>query len=373
MPEELFNTQQAVIDEVPSESRAAEVGPAVASGRENTSSDLGRLGGLKKAAMFLVSLDDDTANEVLSKLSRDEAELLSKEIVNLGGVNKPDLSRVLREFQMLINLGDFIEESGSDNALPLLKKSFSSDVADPIMGRSTDELAETPFDFMKNLETETLLPFLQNEHPQTVALVLSYLEPAQAADILGRMAEDLRSQVVKRIASLDQTSLEAVKQVESGLRDYLSSLGLQEYQEVGGVRSCAEILNSLDRDSQKGILDSLYQDQSELSDSIKKLMFVFEDVIHVDDLGIQAALEEVDNRQVALALKSASDALKDKILGSMSPGVAESIREEISCLGPVKRADVEASQQVIVDIVRRLEEEGEVSISGRGGEGEMID
>ena len=371
MPEDI----QANVDAMIAEAGIATAVEGDGAGEE-PQRDFSTLDGLRKAAVFLVSIDEETAAEIMRQLTDDEAKILSKEIMNLGIVDKGDLSRVLHEFQKLINLSDFIKKGGSAHAFTLLKKSFPADVASQIIRTLSREKMDLPFVFMKNLEAETILPFLQNEHPQTIALVLSYVDPSQAAEILGKLSEDLRSEIVKRIATLDQASPEAVKQVESGMRSYLSTLALEEFQEVGGVKSCAEILNSLDRDSQKGILGNLEEAQEgddDLSGAIKKLMFVFEDVIHVDDRGIQAVLKEVDNRQLAVALKGASKELGDKILGNMSKRAAESIREEISFLGPLKRTDVEASQQAIVDIVRRLEEAGEVSIAGRGGEGEMIE
>ena len=191
--------------------------------------------------------------------------------------------------------------------------------------------------------------------------------------MLGRLPPDRQSDIVKRIATIEHTSPEAIKQVELGLKKYMSSLSIEEFQEVGGVKTCAEILNVLDRTVEKSILESLESDDSGLSDEIKKLMFVFEDIANVDDRGIQAILKEVENKQLAFALKSSTPELQEKILSNMSARAAESVKEEMEFLGPVRVSDVQESQQAIVEVARRLEEAGEIVIAGRGGEGELIE
>lgn len=329
--------------------------------------------GLKKAAIFLISLDEEIAARVLAQLSEDEAKVLSKEILNLGLVDKSRVARVVREFNKLINLSDFIKAGGADHAFKLLKKSFPSDVANQIIRMLSKEQMQMPFDFLKPLEPETILPFLQKEHPQTIAVILSHLEAAQAADIISALPQETQSDIVLRIATLENTSPEAIKQVESGLKKYISTLAFEEFQEVGGVKPCSEILNVLDRTRQGEILEKLEEVDMDLSDQIKKLMFVFEDILKVDDKGIQAVLKEVENRALAMALKGSSEQVQEKILANMSQRAAESIREEISFLGPVRVTDVQEAQQSIVDIVRRLEEAGEIMIAGRGGEGGMIE
>jgi flagellar motor switch protein FliG len=329
--------------------------------------------GLRKAAILLIALDEDVAAEVLGQLGEEEAKLLSREILNLGLVDKSQVAKVVREFQKLINLSEFIKAGGAEHAFNLLKKSFPPDVANQIIRMLSKDRLDLPFDFLKKLEIETLLPFIQNEHPQTIAVILSHLEPAQAAGILSKLPQESQSDIVRRIAMLDHTSPEAIKHVERGLQKSLSSMAFEEFQEVGGVKSCAEILNVLDRTLQSDILDNLDQDNTDITEEIRKLMFVFEDILRVDDRGVQGVLKEVENKTLALALKGASEALQGKILSNMSSRAADAIREEISFLGPVRVADVQAAQQSIVDIVRRLEDAGEVIIAGRGGEGAMIE
>ncbi len=329
--------------------------------------------GLKKAAIFLISLDEDAAARVLAQLSEDEAKALSKEILSLGLVDKSRVARVIREFNKLINLSDFIKAGGADQAFTLLKKSFPADVANQIIRMLSKEQMQLPFDFLKPLEPDTILPFLQKEHPQTIAVILSHLEAQQAADIISHLPAETQSDIVFRIATLENTSPEAIKQVESGLKKHISTLAFEEFQEVGGIKPCSEILNVLDRNVQGEILEKLDELDDSLSDQIKKLMFVFEDIMKVDDKGIQAVLKEVENQTLALALKGSTEEMKDKVLGNMSSRAAESIREEISFLGPVRVTDVQEAQQTIVDIVRRLEEAGEIMIAGRGGEGGMIE
>ncbi|MFQ5653201.1 MAG: flagellar motor switch protein FliG, partial [Planctomycetota bacterium] len=229
-----------------------------------------------------------------------------------------------------------------------------------------------PFHFLDHAEAEVLVTFLQEEHPQTIALVLSYMEPAKAAEILTSLGQEKQFDIVKRIATLGHTSPEAIKKVEAGLRKYLASLAFEEYQEVGGVKTVSEILNVLDRTTERQILENIEEEDPHLGEEIKKLMFVFEDLIMVDDRGMQNVLKEVENKDLALALKLASDELKEKIFRNMSKRASEMIREEIEYMGPVRISDVEAAQQGVVEIVRRLEEAGDVVIQGRGGESSIV-
>ena len=329
--------------------------------------------GLRKAAIFLVTLEEDVAAEVFKKLSDQEAKILSQEIVRLGFVDNEQIQAVLEEFRELFSISGVIREGGADHAFNLLRKSFPPDTANRIINLLAEEQQPRAFEFLKNAEVESLYPYLQEEHPQTIALVLAHMEPAKAASMLGRLPPDRQSDIVKRVATIEHTSPEAIKQVELGLKKYMSSLSFEEFQEVGGVKTCAEILNVLDRSVEKSILEALESDDPGLSDEIKKLMFVFDDIAGIDDRGIQAILKEVENKQLALGLKSATPELQEKILSNMSTRAAESVKEEIEFLGPVRVSDVQEAQQAIVEIARRLEEAGEIVIAGHGGEGEMIE
>ncbi|MBI4584290.1 MAG: flagellar motor switch protein FliG [Planctomycetes bacterium] len=328
--------------------------------------------GLRKAAVLMITLNEEVAAEVFKRLSDKEAKVLSKEIMRLGMVDKKQIASVLHEFQRLFNVSNFIREGGKEQAFNLLKKSFPSDTANRLMKLLSEEQIEIPFAFLKNVEIDTLLPFLKEEHSQTISLVLSYMEPVKAAKLLVKLPAEQQAEIVKRIATLDQTSPEAIEQVEKGLRKYISTLSFEEYKKVGGVKTVAEMMNVIDRTVEKSIMENINAENPKLSDQIKKLMFVFEDILLVDERGIQNVLKELDNKQLAMALKGSSKELQEKIFKNMSQRAAEGLKEEMSFLGPVRLVDVQAAQQAIVDVVRRLEEAGEVIIQGRGEEGATI-
>ena len=332
----------------------------------------GSADGLRKAAVFVLSLDEEAASQVLKSLSDREAELIAREIARLGMVDKKQIADVLQEFNELSKVHEFMREGGTEQAMKLIKKAFPASTATRLVRLLETQKQNIPFGFLKNTETDSLYTFLQEEHPQTIALVLSYASAAKAAEVLSKFPPERQFDIVKRIAHLEHTSPEAIKQVESGLKKYLTSLAFEEFQEIGGVKTVAEILNVIDRSTEKAILENLEGDSHDLVEEIKKLMFVFEDIIHVDDKGVQNVLKEIDNKQLALALKTASPELKEKIFRNMSQRAAEMVQEEMGYLGPVRVSDVENAQQEIVDVVRRLEESGDVIILGRGGEGELI-
>jgi len=329
-------------------------------------------GGIRKAAVFIISLDEDTASQVLKNLPDKEVELITREISRLGMVKKDEIGEVLGEFNELSKVCRYIREGGTDKALNLIKKTFPANTATRLIRLLENQEQSMPFGFLKNTEVESLYTFLLEEHPQTIALVLSYTEPSKAAEVLSKFAPARQFDIVKRIAHLEHTSPDAIKQVESGLMKHLTSLAYEEFQEIGGVKAVAEILNVIDRTTEKSILENMENDSPDLVEEIKKLMFVFEDIINVDDKGVQNVLKEIDNKPLALALKSASDELKEKIFKNMSKRAAEMVQEEMSYLGPVRVSDVENAQQEIVDVVRRLEESGDVIILNRAGESELI-
>jgi flagellar motor switch protein FliG len=230
----------------------------------------------------------------------------------------------------------------------------------------------TPFSFLQKAESENLLTFIQDEHPQTIALILAHLPPQKASEILVGLPSQKQIEVVKRVANMEQTNPEVIKEVERGLEHRLSDIVSQTFEKAGGVDTVAEILNLADRSTEKGIMEGLEAEDPDLVEQIRRLMFVFEDILLVNDKGIQSVLKEIDNDELALALKTASDELKQKIFKNMSERAAQLIQEDMQYMGPVRVSDVEAAQQKIVDVVRRLEDAGEIIISGRGGEKEMV-
>jgi len=331
------------------------------------------LNGPRKGAVLLVALQQETAARVLRGMDREVVEDLSREIAAIDSVSPEVRELVIREFYNLLMARRYVDAGGMAWARALLQKTLPAEEARRVMAIIEHQVHEQPFSFLQKTEKENLVTFLQEEHPQTIALVLSHVPAGMATDILAALATERQIEVISRIANMDQTSPEVIKEVERGLEKRLAGLVSERFERVGGVQAVAEILNMAGRATEKAILEGLEEDDPQLVEEIRRLMFVFEDIIRVNDKGIQAVLKEVENEELALALKTASDTLKEKIFNNMSERAAALIREEMEYMGPVRVSDVEAAQQKIVDIVRRLEDAGEVIIAGRGGgEGDIV-
>lgn len=328
--------------------------------------------GLRKAAVLLVSLDQEMASSILSQLDRAMVEAVTVEIARLEDVTREERDKVLEEFHKLCAAQAMVEQGGLATAKELLMKSMPEEQANEILGIINQAKKEAPFAFLQKAESGNLLAFLQGEHPQTIALILAHMKPDKAAEILAGLPAKKQLDVVKRLATMENTSPEVVEQVEQALEKKLSAVISSESHELGGVEAVANMLNLTDRATERGILESLEEENPELVDQIRRHMFVFEDILRVDDRGVQNVMKEIDNEQLALALKTASPELKDKFLRNMSKRASEMIREEMEYMGPVRLADVEAAQQAIVDVVRRLEEQGDVIIEGRGEAQQII-
>jgi len=330
------------------------------------------LSGIRKAAILLISLKEDDAAAILKRLPLEAAEAVTREIASLGEV--PSLQRrdVFGEFYNLAMANSFLAEGGLEYAKTLLKKSLSEEDANRIIKLVTQQVQTTPFSFLQRAESDNLLTFIQDEHPQTIALILAHLPPLKASEIMVGLPAQKQIEVVKRIANMEQTSPEVIREVERGLEHRLSDIVSQTFEKAGGVDTVAEILNLTDRSTEKGIMEGLEAEDPDLVEQIRRLMFVFEDILLVNDKGIQSVLKEVDSDGLALALKTASEELKQKIFKNMSERAAQLIQEDMQFMGPVRISDVEAAQQKIVDVVRRLEDSGEIIIAGRGGEKEMV-
>lgn len=339
---------------------------------EKLPEDVSQLESLTKAAILLMTLDTATASLLLKNIAPEAVEEVTRELASLGRV--PDATRqaVVEEFYNLSMASAYMNEGGLQYAKVLLKESMDSSTAEKLLGQIQTQVQKTPFSFLQKAESENLLTFIQDEHPQTIALIVCHLSHHKAAEILSGLPVQKQVEVIKRIANMEQTSPEVIREVEKGLEGRLSNMLMQSMEKSGGVPTVAEILNLADRASEKAIMEGLEADDPDLVEEIRRLMFVFEDVKQVDDKGIQTILKEVDNDQLALALKTASDELKKKIFGNMSERAATLINEDMQYMGPVRVSDVEAAQQRIVDIVRRLEDTGEIIISGRGGESDLI-
>ena len=330
------------------------------------------LTGRQKAAIFLVTLGSEISAEIFKHLREDEIETLTFEIARLKNIESESRDMVLQEFQELMMAQDFISSGGIDYARELLEKSLGNQKAVDIISRLTSSLKTRPFDFIRRTDPAHLLNFIQQEHPQTIALILAYLEPAKASVILGQLQQDKQSDVAKRIATMDRTSPEVLREVERVLEKKLSSLSQEDYTAAGGVGSIVDILNLVDRSTEKIIIESLEEDDPELAEEIKKRMFVFEDIVMLDDRAIQKVMREVDTNELAKALKAVDPDVQDKIYRNMSKRAAALLKEDMEFMGPTRRKDVEEAQQKIVSIIRKLEEQGEVVIARSGEEDVLV-
>lgn len=334
--------------------------------------DVSSVSGPQKAAILLLALDQQTAARIMKNLQREQVEAISREIANIDRVNPELRTQVIAEFYNLLLARQYMDVGGLSLARSLLQKTLPSDESRKIIEALEHQVHEQPFSFLQKTETENLLTFLQGEHPQTIALVLSHMPATMASEILVGLGPERQVEVVTRIAHMDQTSPEVIKEVERGLEKRLAGLVAERFERTGGVKAVAEMLNLAGRATEKTIMEGLTEDNPELVEEIRRLMFVFEDILRVDDRGIQAVLKEVENEELALALRTASDELKQKIFSNMSERAAQLINEEMEYMGPVRVSDVEAAQQKIVDIVRRLEDSGEIIIAGKGGDKDLI-
>ncbi|GMU82544.1 MAG: flagellar motor switch protein FliG [Phycisphaerales bacterium] len=328
--------------------------------------------GATKAAILLLALDQEIAAKILKRLPRDKVEEISREIASIDRVEPKLRTDVVREFYNLVLARRYVDMGGLALARSLLQKTLSPEDAKRVLESIEHQVHQQPFSFLQKTETENLLTFLQGEHPQTIALVLSHIPSSMASEILVGLPAERQVEVISRIAHMDQTSPEVIKEVEKGLEKRLAGLVAERFERTGGVKAVAEILNLAGRAAEKAIMEGLTETNPELVDDIRRLMFVFEDVINVDDKGIQSVLKEIENDLLTLALKTASDELKTKIFKNMSERAAQLIKEEMEFMGPVRVSDVEAAQQKIVDIVRRLEDAGEIVIMGKSGGGDLI-
>lgn len=330
------------------------------------------LDGITKAAILLLAVGPAAAGKVLKNLSQEEVEEVTRQLASLGRVPPEYQDAVVTEFYGLSLASDYVTEGNLEFAKSILKDSMDPKQAERVLAQIQTQVQRTPFAFLQRAESENLLTFIQEEHPQTIALILCHLPHHKAAEILSGLPIQKQLEVIKRVANMEQTNPEVIREVEKGLESRLSSMLTQSMEKAGGVPTVSEILNLADRATEKGILEGLESDDPDLVEQIRRLMFVFEDVKMVNDKGIQSVLKEVDNEELALALKTASEELKEKIFKNMSERAAQLIAEEMQFMGPVKVSDVESAQQRIVDVVRRLEESGEVVIQGRGGDEDLI-
>ena len=333
--------------------------------------DEGELTNQQKAAVLFIALGPEYSAKLFKHMDDDEIERVTLEIANQKQVSAETKAAVISEFYQMAMAKDYISTGGLEYAQNVLEKALGQEKAMDIINRLTTSLQVRPFDFLRKTDPSQLMNFIQNEHPQTIALIMAYLEPDQAATVLGSLPPDQQADVAKRIAVMDRTSPDVIREVERVLERKLSTLVTQDFTTAGGVKSVVEMLNRVDRTTEKSILENLEVDNPELAEEIKRLMFVFEDIVMLDDRSLQLVLRGVDNKDLSLALKATPKEVADKVYKNMSSRAADMLKEEIEFMGPVKIRDVEEAQQKIVNVIRTMEDKGEIVIS-RGKGDEMI-
>jgi len=331
----------------------------------------GEFNGRQKAAVLLISLGPEKSAQLFSHLQEDEIEELTLEIANMRKVDPDEKEGILEEFYQVCLAQEFVSEGGIGYAKEVLEKAMGSQKALEIINKLTASLQVRPFDFVRKADAGQLLNFIQNEHPQTLALILSYLNPGQASTILAALPQDKQADVAQRIALMESTSPEVIKEVELVLERKLSSMVTQDYAATGGIQAIVDILNSVDRGTEKFIMETLEIQNADLAEEIRKRMFVFEDIINLDSVSIQRFIREIDNNDLSVACKGATEEVRDVIFSNMSKRMAEMLKEDMEFMGPVRLRDVEEAQQKIVNVIRKLEEAGEIIIA-RGGGDEII-
>jgi len=331
-----------------------------------------KLTGVQKAALLFITLGPDAASGIIKKLPEAEIQKITYEIANITSVRSEQRQEILQEFVEMNKAKDFLVEGGIEYARNILAKALGPQRAMDILDKVTEATQQyRPFSIARKADAHQLLNIITNEHPQTIALILCYLQPDKAGQILSELPEDVQTEVSFRIASMNNTSPMVIKEIEKVLDSKLSSVVRSDMTEVGGVSTLVDILNQVDRTTEKNITEGLEKENAELAEKIKESMFVFEDIITLDDVAIQRVLREVETKELALALKGCSDEVTNAIFRNQSKRAAATLKEDMEFLGPVRLMDVEKSQQRIVSVIRRLDDAGEIVLS-RGGEDAII-
>lgn len=329
------------------------------------------ISGVQKAAILLISLGPEKSSNIFKHLKDEEIEQLTLEIANTRSIAPELKDAIMDEFYEICLAQQYIAEGGIGYAKELLDKALGEEKAKDVIGRLTASLQVRPFEFVRKADTSQLLNFIQDEHPQTIALILAYLPSPQASALVSALPPEKQADVAKRIAMMDRTSPDIIKEVEKVLERKLAAMVNQDYTIVGGVDAIVSILNSVDRSTEKHIMETLEIEEPELADEIRRKMFVFEDILLLDNRAIQTVLREVDNNELAVALKSTNDQVQQVIFDNLSSRLSAMIKEDMEYMGPVRLKDVEDAQQKIVNIIRKLEDAGEIVIS-RGGGDEVV-
>ncbi|WP_066289053.1 flagellar motor switch protein FliG [Bacillus sp. FJAT-29937] len=330
--------------------------------------DQKELSGKQKAAILLISLGPDVASSVYKHLSEEEIEKLTLEISGVKKVDSLAKEEIVEEFHNIALAQDYISQGGIGYAKTVLEKALGNEQAAIIINRLTSSLQVRPFDFARKADPAQILNFIQNEHPQTIALILSYLDAAQAGQILSELPQEMQADIARRIAVMDSTAPEIINEVEQILERKLSATVTQDYTQTGGIEAVVDVLNGVDRSTERTILDALEIQDPELAEEIKKRMFVFEDIVTLDNRAIQRVIRDCESEDLMLSLKVSSDEVKEIIFKNMSKRMVETFKDEMEYMGPVRLRDVEEAQSRIVAIIRRLEEAGEIVVARGGGD-----
>ena len=330
--------------------------------------EIDELTGVQKAAILLITLGPEKSAVIFKHLKEEEIEELTLEIANTRSVSPQIKEDVINEFYQVCLAQQYIAEGGIGYAKELLETALGSEEAQRVITKLTASLQVRPFEFIRKTEPSQVLNFIQDEHPQTIAMILSYLPATQASMILGALPPEKQADVAKRIAMMDRTSPEVIKEVERVLERKLSSLINQDFTIAGGVDAVVAILNAVDRGTEKRIMETLEIEEPELSEEIRKKMFVFEDILLLDDRSIQRVLRDVENSDLGVALKGANEEVQNVIFKNLSSRLASMIKEDMDYMGPVRMKDVEEAQQKIVGVIRKLEDSAEIVISRGGGD-----
>ncbi|HHX74337.1 MAG TPA: flagellar motor switch protein FliG [Firmicutes bacterium] len=331
----------------------------------------GKISGVKKAAILLMALGPTISAKILRHFNEADIERISLEIANTSKVEISTIDEVFEEFVLVNQAQKYMLDGGIEYARALLEKTLGNQKAHEIIKKLRDASQIKPFMFVRKVDPKQLTNLIAHEHPQTIALILSYLDAQQASQVLSSLPEEQQADIAQRIAMMERTSPEVLREVEKVLRDRLTSVVQQDYAVAGGIQALVDILNNVDRGTEKLILEELEVDHPKLVDEIRKRLFIFEDIISLDNASIQRIIREVDQKDLAMALKGSSEEVRERIFRNVSKRAAEMLREDIEFMGPVRLREVEEAQQRIVSVVRRLDEAGEIIIS-RGGEDAIV-
>jgi len=327
---------------------------------------------LQKSAIALVAFGPEISGMVLKSMPEQDVEKITIEIANLGDV-PPDIEeKVVDECYQIFMARQYISQGGIDLATEILERAMGAKKAREILSRLESSFRTSGFNLLKDIDARQLTGYLQNEHPQTIALILSQLSPHQSAAVLSELPSELQAEVALRVATMEKISPDVLKEIEATLEGQFASESSRDLSVSGGATTMAEILNLIESSAEKNILQSIEAENADLAAEIKNMMFVFDDLVLLDDRSIQRLLKEVETKDLSISLKAAADEVREKIYSNVSERVAVMIKEEMEFMGPMRLSDVEAAQQRIVEAVRQLEEEGQIVISGRGGKEDVI-